>query len=247
MRLNQIIAIEKGAKTAAEKVSTEAYQLMQKRDLLEGMARRYTPLDAESTERLPDEVKLIQAKATDLLLSTFQSLTKHWDIAATKESSNCAAKADLKFGTTTIKDVPVGFLLFLEKQLVNVATQLKKAPILDPAKEWHWDASKGCYVTDSITQGKTKKVLRNHVKAEATDKHPAQVETFAEDILIGNWSKVEFSGALPKTIVLALTARVEELMESVKKAREEANGMVVSDFAPAKTIFDYLRAPLLGQ
>lgn len=40
-------------------------------------------------------------------------------------------------------------------------------------------------------------VPRNHVKAEATDKHPAQVEVYHEDVPVGYWTTVKFSGALP--------------------------------------------------
>ena len=44
---------------------------------------------------------------------------------------------------------------------------------------------------------RTKKVPRNHVKAEATEKHPAQVEVYYEDVAVGYWTTVKFSGALP--------------------------------------------------
>jgi hypothetical protein len=35
------------------------------------------------------------------------------------------------------------------------------------------------------------------VKAEATEKHPAQVEVYHEDVVVGQWKTVKFSGALP--------------------------------------------------
>ncbi len=38
---------------------------------------------------------------------------------------------------------------------------------------------------------------RVQVKAEATDKHPAQAELYCEDMPIGYWTTVKFSGALP--------------------------------------------------
>lgn len=244
-KLNQIIAIEKGAKTNAEKVATEVYHQLQVAKSLEGMVRTYKPNDAEDPEKLPDEVKLVQVKANEELVKVFDALTKHFDIAATKEMSNCTAKADIKVGTAVIaKDVPVGFLLFLEKQLVNIATQLKKAPVLDPAFSWKWDENKGCYVSDPVTQNKTRKVMRNHVKTEATKEHPAQVETYTEDIVVGHWSKTEFSGALPRDVVKELIVRAEALQEAVKLAREEANSIEAKPLNPGKAIFDYLSIPL---
>ena len=47
MRQNQVIAIEKGAKTKAERALTDAHHKLQKADLLSGLTRTYTPKDAE--------------------------------------------------------------------------------------------------------------------------------------------------------------------------------------------------------
>lgn len=68
---------------------------------------------------------------------------------------------------------------------------------------------------------RTKKVPRNHVKAEATDKHPAQVDVYYEDVPVGYWTTVKFSGALPARRVNELLDRVEKLQQAVKFAREE--------------------------
>jgi hypothetical protein len=87
---------------------------------------------------------------------------------------------------------------------------------------------------------RTKKVPRNHVKAEATEKHPAQVEVYYEDIAIGYWNTVRFSGALPARRVNELADRVEKLQRAVKFAREEANGTEVTDRKTGDAIFGYL-------
>jgi hypothetical protein len=85
-------------------------------------------------------------------------------------------------------------------------------------------------------------VPRNHVKAEATDKHPAQVEVYFEDVTVGTWTTTKFSGALPATRVHELEARVEKLAHAVKFAREEANGFEVSDRRVGEAVFGYLLA-----
>ena len=38
------------------------------------------------------------------------------------------------------------------------------------------------------------------MKYEATEKHPAQVETYTEDIKVGEWTMVKFSGAIPQVL-----------------------------------------------
>ena len=100
-------------------------------------------------------------------------------------------------------------LLFLEKQLVDMHTFIKKLPVLDPSETWISDAAQDCYATEAVETIRTKKVPRNHVKAEATEKHPAQVEVYYEDLTVGFWRTVKYSGALPARRVAALLERVE--------------------------------------
>ena len=91
--------------------------------------------------------------------------------------------------------MPVTYLLFLEKQLADLHTFVKKLPVLDAAESWALDASTDCWATEPVQTLRTKKVPRNHVKAEATEKHPAQVEVYYEDVRIGYWTQTKFSGA----------------------------------------------------
>jgi hypothetical protein len=78
------------------------------------------------------------------------------------------------------------------------------------------------------------------VKAEATEKHPAQVEVYYEDITVGYWRTVKFSGALPAQRINELLARVERLQEAVKFAREEANNLEVEEQKVGEKVFQYL-------
>ena len=87
---------------------------------------------------------------------------------------------------------------------------------------------------------KTKKVPRNHVKAEATEQHPAQVEVYYEDVVVGYWRTVKFSGSLPARRVNELLERVERLQQAVKFAREEANNTEVSDQKIGEKVLQYL-------
>jgi hypothetical protein len=87
---------------------------------------------------------------------------------------------------------------------------------------------------------KTFKTPRNHVKAEATEHHPAQVEVYYEDVTIGYWRTVKFSGALPAQRVNELLARIDKLSQAVKFAREEANSTEVEEQRIGDRVFQYL-------
>jgi len=241
-KLNQIIAVEKGVKSKSFQDLTEAHHAVQKPTLLSGLSRVYQPKDEEG-EQLPPESTKVQIKSEEILRDMAATLTRLFDVTATKDWANCHAKADVTVdGQVLLRGVPVSYLLFLEKQLTDLNTFMKKLPVLDAAESWTFDASADCYRTDAVRTIRTKKVPRNHVKAEATEHHPAQVEVYYEDIPVGYWSTTKFSGALPARRVHELIARVEKLQAAVKFAREEANGAEVTDQRVGDAVFSYLFA-----
>lgn len=241
-KLSQIIAIEKGVKSKSYAELTQAHHDVQKQPLLTGLSRTYQPKD-EDGEQLPPESTRVQVKAEDVLRQIATGLTRLFDVTATKDWANCVAHADVVVeGTTLLRDVPVSYLLFLEKQLADLNTFVKKLPILDGAESWTHDPSTDWFRTEAVRTLRTKKVPRNHVKAESTEKHPAQVEVYYEDVAIGYWTQTKFSGALPAQRVNELVERVEKVSQAVKFAREEANTFEVTDQRVGDAVFGYLFA-----
>jgi hypothetical protein len=143
-------------------------------------------------------------------------------------------------GEILLPDVPVATLLFLEKKLDSILETLRKLPVLDASEAWEFDDGSNAYRTAPAQTVRTKKIPRNHVKAEATDKHPAQVEVWYEDTVVGYWSTVKFSGAIAATEKRELLAKASKLREAVKVAREEANGTEVMDQKYGEKVFSYL-------
>jgi hypothetical protein len=226
-KLNQIIAIAAGKKSQAQKTITNAYQGLQKAGLLEGLSRTYKPKDDEG-EQLPPEKKMVQLKVKDAIRDVTAALTELFDVVATQDAANCQAKASVVVDNVVVlRDVPVTTLLFVEKQLVDLHTFVEKLPTLDPGEAWNYSPDVDHYASESYQTTKTKKVLKNHVKAEATKEHPAQVETYTEDVVVGYWTTVKFSGAVPAKERNEMLDRVRKLQEAVKCAREEANAMEV--------------------
>ncbi|MER5891794.1 hypothetical protein [Streptomyces sp. NPDC001876] len=239
-KLNQIIAVEKGVKSKSLQDITAAHHKVQKPVQLAGISRTYQPKDEEG-EQLPPESTRVQVKTEDVLREMSASLTRLFDVTATKDWANCSARADVTVDERTIvREVPVSYLLFLEKQLTDLHTFVKKLPVLDASESWSLDPSTDWWKTDPVRTIRTKKVPRNHVKAEATEKHPAQVDVYYEDVPIGYWTTVKFSGSLPAKRVNELLERVEKLQHAVKFAREEANGAEVTDQRVGDAVFGYL-------
>lgn len=239
-KLNQIIAVQASKKSQAKDSLTEAYHLLQKPELLSGIARNYKPKD-ELGETQPPETKLVQVKVKDLIDRASRDLVEMFDVVATQDFANRTAQADVKVdGHTIAAKVPVTHLLFLEKQLVDLNTFIEKFPVLDPAERWAFDAAQDCYASESFQTNRTKKVPKNHVKYEATKEHPAQVEMYMEDVTVGVWTTVKYSGAIPAAEKNAMLERVRKLQDAVKAAREEANSIEVQKQKLGEGVLDYI-------
>lgn len=239
-RLNQIIAVRKGVQADTHRTITELHRAVQKAPLLSGITRTYERLNDEAPQ-LPSESTKVQLNAADACRELATALTRLFDVNATLDWTNQEAKADLVVdGEILVNDVPVTYLMFLEKQLVDIETFVRKLPLLDPAETWHEDPTTGVRATEPAKTTKTTKIPRNHVLAEATDKHPAQVQVWHEDVVVGYWRTVKFSGALPATQVANLLTRVTTLAEAVKTAREQANMTPIVEPRPGAVVLAYL-------
>ena len=239
-KLCQVIAVVAGKKQKATAVITDCYHKVQKAPLFDGISRTYQPKD-EDGDKLPPESKSIQIKVGDLIGEATTAMAEMIDVVATQDHANCTAWADVKVnGTPLLTGVPVTHLLFLEKQLKDIETFIGKLPTLDPAETWSYNEAADYYATPPSETVRTKKVPKAFVKAAATKEHPAQVDTYMEDVLAGYWKTIKFSGAVPAKDKNAMLERCRILHESVIKAREEANGIEAPQISEGKTLLRYV-------
>ncbi len=240
MKLCQVNALIQGKKSEAQKEVTDCYKLIQKEGLFDGLLRTYQPKDEEG-EPLPSEEKKVQLNYKTILDLAKTKWTELWDLVATQDLGNQQATADIKVGSQVILPaVPVTTLLFLEKQLNDLETFIDKLPTPDPSHDWNFDPNLNQLKTRQQETVRTKKVPKNHVKAAATDKHPAQVEVYMEDIPVGRWLQTLFTGRVPAQTKSQVLSRVKLLKDAVKLAREEANTIKVDPRKIADPIFKFI-------
>lgn len=222
-KLNQILAIEKGKKTQLHKELTELHRATQQPALLTGHTKVFTPTE-DGGETFPPDDRKVQMLHQEAIDSACERLSDLLDVTATKDFSNCTARADVKIDDNVfLEKVPVTFLLFLEKELTDLHTFVAKMVELDPAQQWTLDPNSGQYRSESTKTHKTKKLQKPIVLYDATEKHPAQTQLITEDVVIGHWTTTFYSGAIPRPKKRKLLERIEQLQEAVKFAREEAN------------------------
>lgn len=240
-KMHQILAVEKDVRSTTNRRVTDAHRMLTTPALLSGLSRTYEPLvDGDVT--LPPESTLAQVSATRVLNDVMKEWERLWDTVATKDFGNMSAVADITLtdGTVLASNVPATYLLWLEKEMADLHTFVSKLPVLDPSEEWAWSEEKAIYQTPPTETLRTKKVPRSFELSPATDKHPAQVEMYHEDVPVGRWSAVRFSGALPAQTVRDLLDRVNIIRDAVKQARARANETTVEQQKIAGPILSFI-------
>jgi hypothetical protein len=236
-----VIAIEKGVKSRVYSELTENHKLCQKPELFNGFNKIYQAL-SEDGDKLPSESKRVQFKVGEIMKSTRRSMTELFDVTAAKDWANTQARASVVVDehTALLDQVPVTYLLFLEKQLNDIKTFIEKLPELDENSEWSFESESGLYKTKEVETHRSKKVVKPIVKYDATKEHPAQTDLIQVDVLDGYWKKVDHSGAIAKTEKAEMLERVEKLIKAVKFAREEANVEEADKQSIGDKIFEYI-------
>lgn len=246
MKLNQIIAVEKGVRGRGVERLTGVYKTLQRQDAFTGHQRRYVPMNDDVAtpqgEMLPPDTRNIQEDVHLLLQQVAEASSEIIDVTWQRDLTNCVAKADVVVdGNVLIKGAPVPFLLSLEKYLNDIHSEVKKIPTLDASEKWTFDLQQGCWVSEVTETTRTKKVTNVLVLHPATKEHPAQVKEVSDDVRVGTWRTTKQAKSVPATVKAAYLSRVETLQKAVKFAREEANQTnVVEDKGPGKALFEYL-------
>lgn len=239
-KLNQIVAIEKGIKSRVYSKITELHKESQKTDLYTGFQKTYRKKDEEG-EEFPPESRRVQLTANGVFVQLREEHLELFDIIAIKDYANCTAKANVEIGGQVIvKDAPVTYLLFLEKQITDLRTFVEKMPTLDESENWTIDPNTSMFRTETTVTHRTKKVQRPIVLYGATKEHPAQTQLISEDILVGYWDTIKMSGALPIPKKKEILTRIEALGNAVKMARETANNTDTPTLSVGEKVFDYL-------
>lgn len=240
LQQNQVIAIEKGVKSRTQRVLTDLHHAMQKPSLVSGQIKNFKKVDEAFPDQPAENIK-VQFIVDDVLKKVEKALVELLDVTATKDWGNCEAKADIVVkGKTLIEQVPVSYLLFLEKQLVDLHTFLLKLPTLDPAFDWTRDENSKLFKTAPLQVQRTHKTQQPIVLYDATPEHPAQTQLISIDKLAGYWETVQLSGALPIPKHEELLERTETLQKAVKEARERGNSCKIEKREVGEKLLNYI-------
>lgn len=246
-KLHELLAVEGDLAGTYQKIMAETKVNFTKHaDRYFGQHTRVEMFD----ENAPQEAD-VHKEMDDTVLSkldyTADHIIRYLDVVLQKETTNQFAVSDLVVDGVTIgTSIPATFLLGLESKLKKIRDDVYASiPTLQPGVKWEADETTGKGVfkrTFPDEKFRTKKVLKNHVKAKPTDKHSEQVEIYTEDVKIARIITDTWCGMISPAQKSAVLARIDKLIRAVKKARQQANSTEVVKVTIGKEIFNYINS-----
>ena len=151
-KLNQIIAVEKGVKSRLlPGADRRAPRAAEARAAGRHLADATSPKDEEG-EQLPPESTRVQVKAEECCATSPATL----DPALRRDRDQGLgqlrrpARTSSWTATSLLATCRCRYLLFLEKQLTDLHTFVKKLPVLDAAESWALRPSADCWATEPV-------------------------------------------------------------------------------------------------
>lgn len=238
--MNQVLAVEKGVKVRTAATIADLKAAAQQPALFNGFNKTYRALEENGLTQPPASQK-VQQTADGVFEVVRKSLTELFDVTATKDVGNRSAVADIIVdGTVILKEVPATYLLFLDKQLGELRDLITRFTELANDTEWQSDPNTGLFRSGTALTYTTTKRQKPLVLAPATEHHPAQTQLITEDIVVGEWTNVKHSGAIPAPRKKQLIERVQKLIDATKVALERANMTPVTDVKTGAQVLSYI-------
>lgn len=246
-KLCELLAAESDVESASKKITEEGLiTFTKKTNLFSGSTRELQLYDGDANLEFAPEIDKLDETVPSKLDYISQSVTRYWDLILQKEVTNQSARASIKIGDADLcggAEFPATFLLGLEKKLANLRVIYTRLPTLAPGKEWEKDASLGedtWKAKDPEITFKTKKEVQHKILDKATDKHPAQIERWTEDVKVGKYTKNLWSGAITPARKSEMLEKIDQLIVATKQARMRANQAEVVKDKIGKDLFDFI-------
>jgi hypothetical protein len=246
-QLHQLLAVENGRKQQAVNIMNETINTFQKKtDHFDGLTKIYSAFE-EGGQEVPPETKEVKETVPSKINYAKKSIIKAIDAQLSKEESNASGivRAELLVKGVSFGELSSTSLLALESHMLKVRAVYKAIPTLDPVRKWNKDEF-GIYITDSEVKYKTSKKQQVITLYEATKEHPAQVQLDYVDTQVGQYDTTYKSGKITPKQKSDLLAKIDNIIDAVKRARAKANQAEIVEMKIGNKLFDYINKDILG-
>jgi hypothetical protein len=243
-KLHELLAVETDLEATYKKVVDEAINTFSKKpDHFIGQHRSLNMFDESKQNENLEEHKELVSTVGEKLLYVKDFVTRYFDAVLQKEKTNQTAFADLIVdGKVLGFSLPATFLLGLETKLKQIRIMYESSPTLPPGIKWEIDneTGRGVFKATLDDKLKTAKTFMHKVLVAPTDKHPAQVEKWEEQIPVGKYTTTVQYGMLTPAQKSRFIGRIDKLIQGCKQARQRANCAEVVSMEIGNVLYEYI-------
>ncbi len=231
VRLHELLAIRTSLESQAGTTTKGLANTFEKKGhLFTGKVKSFTPYGETVASKVEEKLD-IQTSVMSELTWLKAHITPWIDNILHIAEGNTGAMADiiLDDGKVIATRVPTSCLLDYERLVDGLRQFALKIPTLDPAQSFvpSPDKGEGIYAARPVEKVRREKRKKVYTLAQATDKHPAQVQLIDEDEPTGIIHEQEWSSMITPAHKAEILARIETLARAVKRARMRANTAIV--------------------
>jgi hypothetical protein len=247
-KLHEVLAVEKDLQAEWHKALIVAKETLERKDEYFVGYSQTTKMIEEGAHDPPGVTREMSTTVKETLDLIRAPLQRYLDAWAQKETTNQHARATVEIdaGSKFMSDAPATLLLGLEDKLTELRKVLQRIPTLPPGVRWEKDESLGTDVYRAKhpeKKLKTAKRPQSKVLVPSTDRHPAQVETWNEDIPVGEVTTERWTGMISPADKQAMIERLDVLVRAVRRARTRANTQEVNEYNIGKIVWDFIFNP----
>jgi hypothetical protein len=242
-QLHEVLAARASREEEARNAIRDTREVLGAPHLFEAFLQTYRHLEddlAGQYREVPKEATMTTT-VPQVLRQLREPVGKLIDLMYTVDKSNMDALAEIRLDGISLPAMPSTQLLSLEKKIKELKDAFSTIPVHDPKLQWRDDPQReNVVMTDPQLSFVTTKRVKYDVVVQPTKEHPAVVKERAEDPIVGERTKVFWSGKLAQKQKNLLLRRADDLIEAIHIALARANQVEAKDGKISKDIFDFL-------
>lgn len=244
--MHELLAVENDVLGLSNKVIDETANTFRNKasEFYMGLSKTYKPFDEADKDLVPPQSKEIVDTVLNKLNYTFGKVAAEYDLLLQKEATNQRAVADIVIdGKVVSAEVPVNFLLTLERRLEKIRNLVTEAPTLPNGPDWIADQQRGegyYKLRGPQISYRTKKEKTFNVVVPPTKEHPAQVKEGETTTTIGSYEEMLFDSRMTSHDKAVILERIDTIIKEVRKAIRRANQLDVVERNIGKKVFDFI-------
>lgn len=247
-KLHEVLSVESSLEKSSRQRSDESIRTFSKDNLFKGSTKRLSMFNEEDKHLETVDHQELVTTVDENLEYLMGSIDKYWSTVLVKERTNQHTTADivLEDGTILAENLPATFLLGLETKLGNLRKVYEAIPTLAPGIKWIEDKMDKAGIFKNANDTvvfKSKKDVEFRIAYEATEHHPAQVESLENTVNVGKYSTTSTCGMLAPVDKASRLSKLDEVLHAIKKARMRANNIdIVSHDTTCKKILKFINS-----